>query len=68
MFFIQQEGLCVASGLLIRCTVDHVGTEGVCKQKPGFLEIFEWKVGRKFGILCSLYQASGHQSFTKIFT
>ena len=36
MLFIQWEELCVARGLLIQCTVQHVVTEGVFQQKPVF--------------------------------
>ena len=39
MFFIQWDELCVARGLSIHRTVDHVVTAGVCKQKASFLEL-----------------------------
>ena len=69
MLCIQWEEICVAKSLLIYCMVYHVGTEGVCNQKPRFLKMFVLTVGGgEFAHLCGLYQASRHQCFAEIFT
>ena len=62
------EQLWVPKGLLIHCIVNHMVTDGVCKQKPDFVEIFVLKVGPQFGHLYVLYHASRLQSFTKMST
>ena len=64
MFYHTIEGTLRCYGSIDTLHYFSSGDSGICKQEPGFLAIFELKVGRKCGHLFGLYPGSRRQKYS----